>query len=296
MQQEVQTVLSYPEFIEALTTRGNILNIAIKENPDTSFMKESLHLFIKSDLLLQQISSALYLEGSKLAFRQKMRRIYEQAIQTALAIYAQTKNPQYIHQAFFFSEKSKALLLLESQIDAMAKVKTGVSDSLLEQEIQLKSDLALLKKQLHDASSEEWPELRSRIAEKNQQLKRFIKKLEEKYPKYHQLKYNYEVLTLSQIQHSLGEDDALLEFFYGKDSLYAFVANWQQVSYFSIPLEHAFVHDIALFLQTISSPAYRNQLREYWKAFGRHSSRLYRTLFCSCFRHTRFPSKCINHP
>ena len=70
------------------------------------------------------------------------------AIQTSLKLYAETKKDKYKHQAFLFAEKSKAAVLQEGLNEAQAKQFAKLPSGLLEEEKQLRVDLAFYDTQL----------------------------------------------------------------------------------------------------------------------------------------------------
>ena len=76
--------------------------------------------------------------------------IYEQGIALAYDRYQQAPKPQWVDLALKFAEGSKAMVLFESQQQLNALHNAGLPDSLKEQEMVLKGDIAFYKNLLEN--------------------------------------------------------------------------------------------------------------------------------------------------
>ena len=115
--------------------------------------------------LIDKIRHGFKAEGSKLSFGKRAFSVYEKGISTSLKLFELTKNREYLNTAFKFSEESKAGLLYEAVSEVKARNFSGLPDSLLEDEKNLRIDLAyfdtqiLNEKQKKQPSSEKIKEL-----------------------------------------------------------------------------------------------------------------------------------------
>ena len=98
--------------------------------------------------LIDKMRTGYKTEGSKLFLGEKLTEVYELAIQTSLRLYSSTKEDQYKQRAFLFSEKSKAVVLQEGLNESQAIQFAKLPSGLLEEEKQLKVDLAFYNTQL----------------------------------------------------------------------------------------------------------------------------------------------------
>lgn len=138
---------------------------------------------------------------------------------------------QHVEEAFRLSERSKDFALLKAVKDSEAVRFAGVPESILEQEHDLQLRLAWQDKrytsaQLDSGLTDEHP----RLIELSQQRKatrdsldQLIHGLERAYPAYFDLKYRLNPVTIPQIQAGLADDQSLIEYFMGDDSLFIFL-------------------------------------------------------------------------
>ena len=139
-----------------------------------------------------------------------------------------TQDQQYLKEAVFsIAEKSKAALLLEGLKESGARQFGGVPDSLLKEEKYLKIDIAFDEKKLWEAEYKKDTAnvayFQNNLFEKRRRLDSLIQHFEANYPKYYNLKYNYQVTS---VQGSAGKfvdkNTALLEYFVGDSVVYLF--------------------------------------------------------------------------
>ena len=146
-------------------------------------------------------------------------------------LFQATDSTKYITEAFAVSERSKAFLLKQALLDAQARSYAKIPDSLVQQERALRRSLASYDKQEQyfksvgtEKADSALISLNGQRFEVNQQYERFKDNLENNYPQYHSLKYNYSTTPLSFIKDSLLKDkEALVEYFVGDTSIFAFL-------------------------------------------------------------------------
>jgi len=191
---------------------------------------EELHL--NKDLKLKDLTSALKTLQSADTLSEKIRHrrtnkkdkmelgkitndIYEQAVHLCLMLSEITfKKKQYLAQAFAFSEKNKAAVLLEAISEANAKSFSGLPDSLLQKESLLKNKIAFYELMLSKAEHEnDKKQNRTDLLAANRSYETFIKKLEQDFPAYYKLKYPENSLTLKTVQAALDKEMALMHYF-----------------------------------------------------------------------------------
>ena len=214
---------------ETFKGKGHALKLKYFESENEVHLQESLDNFLLtfdlSDALMQE-----YLEaGSKQFLLEKTTEVIDEAIEVVLKLYDIKKEEAYLHQAFAFAEKSKAILLAERLQDSKAKSHAGIPDSLLLQEEALKRDLAFYQKKIYDENQKEKPDsLKNTVWQgKVFNLKRALEKhnleLETNYPDYYRQKNRTMEVALTDIQQNLlGDEDRLLEYFVGERNIYLF--------------------------------------------------------------------------
>ena len=163
------------------------------------------------DRLRQQTSN----ENDKLTLGAIANEVYGDGVRIAYQIAENSlAKKTYLHQAFYFSEKSKSAVLLEAISDSQAKSFAGIPPALIDEEKKLKAEIALVAQQLSQKPS---VELEGRLREQsftlNKTYNEFITSLEKQYPQYFNLKYNATTPSVSDLQNTIGDDAAVISYF-----------------------------------------------------------------------------------
>jgi CHAT domain-containing protein/tetratricopeptide (TPR) repeat protein len=154
---------------------------------------------------------------------------YEKAIEICFAYYKLNKDKKMLNQAFYFSEKSKGLSLLQAFQTTKASKLAGISPELLKEEAQLKLDISELDQELYILTAQKSKDnlqqiisLQTKINEKRDAYERFVKKLETENPQYHQIKYDVRLLSIDETRKLITDDQAVISFFVGEKHTYIF--------------------------------------------------------------------------
>lgn len=199
-----------------------------QQDQDTTKLVHALESYQRAIRVAQHIQKTYDNDEAKLFLVNKVAPVYEEAIATAVQLYELTGDVQYVTQAFQFSENSKAAVLAESLQDVKIKTLDGVNDSLVQEEHQLKQQITALRLQLVESQDSTQNEAYQRqLNDLEIALARTIKYLQED-EQYYQQKYQPDTLDVAALQRTLlDRDNALLEYFVGKDQLYLFLMTRQ---------------------------------------------------------------------
>jgi len=159
------------------------------------------------------------------------RELYENAIEVAVKLYEITHSENYLYEAFQFTEKSKALLLRVPLIKSSPRHFIGLADSTLEREKRLRSRITFYDSQIRqeqqkgDLSSEPklalWNEQANQIKEGYNKLLTYLQVYHEA---YYNLRYNLQVAKPNDLVQYLNKEEShVVEYFIGKNQIYAFV-------------------------------------------------------------------------
>ena len=184
------------------TIKINDLELAVTtlQVCDTLIDRLRQHITNESDKIsLGVIASEVYANGVRMAFE--------------TGVVAFKKKP-WNALSFFFAEKSKSAVLLEAISDVNAKSFARIPDDLLQQERQLKADIALTARMLAQkpAGTEE-KQLRETAFALNRRYEEFIKGLETKFPEYYNLKFNAASPSIPDLQSKMNDNTAILSYF-----------------------------------------------------------------------------------
>lgn len=208
---------------------------------------------------------------------------FEQAIEIALSLYKKTSNPKYLNEAFILAERSKSMLMSSKFQAENAANLGGVPKVLIQKEKKLERDLAEANKKRMDASlSNDLNAIAfqdSLIFRYKHQIMQLLHQFEFEYPKYFNLKYAFQTISIQNVQEKLDHQTTLIEYFEGKSKVYVFSINKQDASVHSFQKTADYrlkIRDFHSMLVNISA-ANKKPINSY-NNFVTIASELYNTL------------------
>ncbi len=235
-------VISPLDQFTALRGLGESYRLLYNMSQDEDWLRKSLASFQQASQTARYIQKTYDNDEAKLFLIQKVYPLYEQAIGTANHLYQLTKDEAFAHWAFHFSEKSKAAVLSEVLNELEIKSTAALSDSLIQEERNWKQKITQARlRMVESQDSATTDRLHQQLIDYEIGLARTIKALE-KDEKYYQLKYQTDSVDISAIQQSLlTQEDAMLEYFMGKDSLYTFTLTQDRFITQAFPIDARFI-------------------------------------------------------
>ncbi len=226
-----QRILSKTQYLSILHKKA----LAFKDfytsiTKDPKDIQMSLKTFELAFELMDHIRIGHLTQESKLDLSKSQRQLFRDAIRTAYDTYLETGDPSYQSTAFQFAERGKAAMLYDFIRENDAKHYAHIPDSLLQAEHKIKEDIVLYQRLIDEEKMKvesdrdkpmlaHWEDKLFDLQEKQDEL---VGYLNVQYPKYYQYKYTNRIYTVDEIQSSLGEKDALVEYFLDNDILYTF--------------------------------------------------------------------------
>lgn len=202
--------------------------IAIKENNIKQLLKSSIWLQRSIAICDLGLHGRFNFED-KFQLSKTISQIYEAAIRVNLKLYHQTQEEKYKLQAFYYSEKSKAGVLTEALNNMSAKRFGTLPDNVLTLEKNIKIDQSYFQTRIQNEKVKQegydtlevatWED---KLFTLNRQSDSLILALEKNYPRYHELKYQSNILSVEETQEELNQNELLLEYFVGKEQTYLF--------------------------------------------------------------------------
>ncbi len=244
-----QGFYKYDYFVESLIQKAKLT--ALKGDA-SSLLQAKLYYDI-ADSVLVQVRDELISVEDKITLSQKIFDLSQAAIENQIKLAQSTKDTRYLESAFQISEKSKSNVLSQSIQANQARVFAGIPDSLVNLGDRLRSDINYYKlrlAELPDSLKNALFQEKLFLAQQNH--KELIKKLEEKYPLYYQLKYDRSVPRIPAIQFVLPEKTALISYFVGENTLYSFVITKDNFEVFNSSINEDFLDQLIGFRKTIT--------------------------------------------
>ena len=229
----LSSVIDNTSFFRTLKNKAGVLN----QLKDTTSYHAALETVTIGITVLDSLKPTFESGADKLSFLEDAFPMFEAGIEAAYQLYKVTSSPDYIDQAFHFSEKSKGALLLEALRSTRAYTFAGIPSELLEKEKQLKSLLIHLKKQVKEGqedliTSEE-------LFQTNTQYRELIEDFENNYKEYYNLKYNTQVIGLKAFQNSLAPEEVVISYFFGDQAIYCITITSNSRQMHQIPITHS---------------------------------------------------------
>ena len=227
----LQNLVSEEVFLMSLQHKAEILKKRFSApSHDLRDLRASVSTYQLACRLMDQMRNGYKTEGSKLVLARNYFGVYDQAIRGALHLYAMTGSRPDQENAFWFIEKSKGGILLEALSEVEAKQFTGLPDSLLEKERQLRIDLAFYEKGLIEeqlkhqgADSAKIVIWQNKLFDLKQAYDALLQEFEKEHPDYYNLKYQVKTISAAEVQQQLLDDNTtLVEYFTGADSIFIF--------------------------------------------------------------------------
>lgn len=180
----------------------------------------ALDAFEGAYLQMDRLRARLGSQGAKSKVSQSSIRLTEHAIGTALALYEQTRSPEYFEAAFRFAERSKSILLLSglrgrNQNNEWTRKERKLIYRLGELQAK-KSQLASSGKQIPQGLSLE-------IMDLERKLDLLMARIQVTDFNHYKERYASSVASLDEVRAGLPDENAaLLEYFVGEEQVYVF--------------------------------------------------------------------------
>ncbi|WP_299243666.1 CHAT domain-containing tetratricopeptide repeat protein [uncultured Aquimarina sp.] len=193
-------------------------------------------IYNKLDLLLEQTQRSFRNYQDKVSFAKQTKDIYTDAIKTYTLLHEETKEEQPILDAFHYAEKGKANILKDLLTDSDARTFSGLPNNLLKLEKDLRTNKAFYQSKINkEFSKKESDSVKTALYENklfdiSRRQDSLTEVLEKNYPKYHQLKYQNEVISVAEIQQKLDKNTTVLEFFTADSTTYAFTVSKNKIT------------------------------------------------------------------
>ncbi|MCB0564942.1 MAG: CHAT domain-containing protein [Phaeodactylibacter sp.] len=268
-----ETLESIAQARGLLKLKGDILRERGLASEEQNLLLASLSAFQQGDSLVMWLRNTYQSRLSRDLIAANANELYAGALHTLYHLYQQTGDTLFFDQALAFSEKNKALSVLENLNQLYARSFSGVPDAVVEAERQLLEEIEfysnLVKRNRgYEADSllAAWEGL---IFEKRLQQDSLLNRIETQYPRYYQMKHGFQLSAVGPLQQELlSPGETLLEYFWGDDVLFVFLLTREKRQFFCLP-----AHQLADRILAVCQAVVRRE-----PAFYQLSHELYKTL------------------
>lgn len=248
-----------PDLIASLADKAEVLyHLALAEK-EPAYLQQALTTYDTIAKFIDQVRRDFSSDKSKEFLATKAKAIYEQAIRTGLTLYRKTGNADLPDRILGFSERSKAVILLEAVRRARVRSKADIPPGHLARERQLHQSIGELEQHLFELqsttpSSPEVLSLKSELTEQRRQLDALVDTFQTILPAHYQLLDQSPVEPIANIRTQLEADQAVIEYFTGEKQLFIFCLDQKKTEIFEIPLDFPLQEWVSNFRQSIYLP------------------------------------------
>ncbi len=221
--------------LTALRKKALVLRSISDSHPEKiHYLNTALETYTAAVDLIRSVQTGLRRDESRLLIASESHLVFEEGIETALALYDATGDRIYLSDAFALSEANKSSVLLQSFADLDARTFAGIPDSLLGLESDLRHDIVY-----HETEMVKSPTEDDRFAyhadlyyTKKAQYDLLLSTFEKEYPEYYEIRYRLMQPDLDRIRNELDARTAILHYFAGSDELLVFVVTAESLQVF----------------------------------------------------------------
>lgn len=207
------------ELLYAIGTKGKILKGLYKKSGEKKYLIQSLAMFDATIKLLNKLRRTYRKEGSKYQLARLAKNFSKEASFVCYQLYQFDKEPIYFNRAFDYIELAKGSLLLEAIRELKARKIVHIPDSIIQKENLLKIEIAYLKGEIYNEIRKGFNkdlkylvDLESQLKEVQETHEKLILQLEQLYPKYYELKYDFSTVNVEELQQLLQPKEVLLNY------------------------------------------------------------------------------------
>ena len=213
---------------------------------DTGQAELALENLFIADQLIDDIRFESFESQSKLAWQNYASYTYMLGVKAAYILKDEGK-------AFYFMEKSKAILLLENISESQVKKQVNLPKSVLDKELHFEKTINTLENQIRN-SNHTTDSLSKQYYNHKLQYKKFIESLKEDYPEYYNYKTPIQVISLNKAQENLSENDIIVEYILDEADGYILAISKDNSSLYEIKHTNDLKLKIEDYLAEISKP------------------------------------------
>jgi len=236
---------------------------ALAEKSKNPFAEKerALQVYLQCDHFIDERRLSFLSEETRLSLAGTARSIYEKGIELAFDLYQGKNDSSYLETAFYFSGKSKSLLLLLGLKESFALHSAGIPQALMDREWELelkiankKSERYQLRLQTSTGQEEKGATLDQELFHLEKSKDSLLSILEHSYPDYFQLKYDLGLPSVQDLQGRLPENMNLVDYFWGENDLYIFFLDKDKIEGHRSSGVDSLKRKLSLFKELINSP------------------------------------------
>ncbi len=207
--------------IRLIELKVKVFEAKYEKSNDIKFLKKALVTQHKIDSVINRSLFNFQFEQSKLDFLNLKFEYYGKAVEDALELHRITGYRFYLEEAYYFSSKTKAIVL-QYELNQVNALQSNVSQEILQVEKELREEMNLQLSLLNESTIHRDSLLKT-YTKAQYKLDSYLSDIEQKEPAYFKEKYAFiRPPKLKEIQNNIPKDMVVIEYFISKDKIYSF--------------------------------------------------------------------------
>lgn len=249
----LKDVISTRIIIDVLTQKTQAMNQLYDTTKDLETLVAASQTAEVTDKAIDLLRIEYQTPDSKELLLSRSKDFYEKGISIAFKLHGLTNSEDHLEQAFKYFEKSKSILLLENIKSNLDVVTTGVPDSIIIEEKSLSRSIAFYKEKLFEAKNNndtvKLAALEDAFFQKVRDYDLLLNLIEEQYSEYYSIKHSTSSVTIKEVQNQQFDQNVIIEYFYGKEHIYALAISKTNISSLKTNLDKKLEMDLDGFVQ-----------------------------------------------
>ncbi|MDX9695111.1 MAG: CHAT domain-containing tetratricopeptide repeat protein, partial [Bacteroidales bacterium] len=282
---EIRSVLSKTHLLSTLKNKTRVLKLLSEnEQAKNNYLKSALKTNILAIEVLKQLRTGYLSEESKLYLAGNESDIYNEAIEICYSLFKTSGNNYYAHEALRFAELGKATILAEAMQNNLALIHGNIPPSIINDIAATDKKYWMIEELIYEekrkpnpnlTNIDKWNDLLFELSEDKDLL---TKEIEQKYPRYYELKYDSITIDLKKIQKLLSRKEVLIEYSVSNNALYTFIITKSKYHLYYQPIDSVFYRAIdSLIISIAQNNLAKHNLKDY-AMFKKTSFTLYNYL------------------
>lgn len=218
---------------------------------DLSMLKKGNFLSDVTIAIINSARSSLSNSDSKAALMNAASAVFQLKVQILEYLYSETKNKQYVNDAFELFEKTNNFILLEAVLKNDVANRLGLPQEIFDQENNLKAKLAeaessLYEKQVYTPNDSIGIKADEKlVANCKSEYRSFVADLKKNHSRYFNLNYSDEVVNIEQLQQKfLGEDQTLIHYYVSEEVIHCIAITKNEVGFYLLPNKEIIIENV----------------------------------------------------
>lgn len=207
--QDVEDLADKEDLLTYLRDKARAWQVYYQQEPAKEHLQQALATLSLADYVVDLMRSEHLDAESKLFWRKQVHQIYEEGLSICYALGDS-------RQAYYFLEKSKAVLLLDALMEM--DTRKWIDPHLAEREVALHEQLITWRQALPTTSQD--ADIRRNILNAQNQLQVIRDSIREQYPEYFGLRYKTAQIAAEDFLSQLEANTSAVQFFWGESYVY----------------------------------------------------------------------------